>query len=568
MSARGERWVLVALFLASLAWNALGIERLLPYDPEPDNYCAVQVQELEARVPVEERMDKFRSYPLGLAALARALPRFEAAPSAPKAEHLRAASDVSLRVRLVAVLLSSLLAPATFLFARRFLPPWGALAAALFAATSLLDQLFAAQGRPHGPLVALAVLSVVATLRLLRGPSLGAYALVGVAIAAATSTLQTGVFGLVPLVVAHRWILRERRFERGRAWAGLALAFALVVLAYVVTRADGPSLASESGVRGTSLRIGSHYFEATLLNGRGFLDFLQELWMHDPVLLVLGLAGVLLALPTWKRWYADPETCVAGSYALVYLGLWGFYGWTYDRYWLPLVPFLAFLTARVLVVAVERLRPRESALRRVVASALVLGAFALPAWASVAFARLRVAPDTIEEAAAWLEREADPAAGRIAVTPQLNVPVWYTERALREPDVPKLTGAWMRYQRGHALDDARAPRFDLVNLPTTLAAQEKHPDAAALVAWMDAVDPAYVVYEATLWNRDLEVVQMLYARMRDRGYELVHASPELGAGYLNRRTDLYQRVLGCLRRVLTLDRLGSRIEIWRAPPRN
>ncbi len=63
-------------------------------------------------------------------------------------------------------------------------------------------------------------------------------------------------------------------------------------------------------MRGTSLRIGSHYFEATLLNGRGFLDFLQELWMHDPVLLVLGLAGVLLALPTWKRWYADPETCV------------------------------------------------------------------------------------------------------------------------------------------------------------------------------------------------------------------------------------------------------------------
>ncbi|MBK7875191.1 MAG: hypothetical protein IPJ77_05490 [Planctomycetes bacterium] len=123
----------------------------------------------------------------------------------------------------------------------------------------------------------------------------------------------------------------------------------------------------------------------------------------------------------------------------------------------------------------------------------------------------------------------------------------------------------MRYQRTHELGAERGPRFDLVNLPTALAAQEEHPDAAALIAWMDEVQPAYVVHEATLLNRDLEVVQMLYAQVHERGYERVYASPDLGLGYLNRRTDLYQRVLGCLRRVLTLDRLGSRIEIWRKP---
>ncbi|MBK7875190.1 MAG: glycosyltransferase family 39 protein [Planctomycetes bacterium] len=411
MSARAERWTLVALFLASLAWNALGIGRLLPYDPEPDNYCAVQVAELEAGVPVQERMDKFRSYPLLIAALARTLPRFEAGTDATKAEHLRAASDVSLRARIVAVLLSSLLAPAAFLLARRFLPPWGALAAAAFAATSLLDQLFAAQGRPHGPLVALAALSVVAALRLLRAPGLGTYVLAGAAVAVATSTLQTGVFGLVSLVVAHRWVLRERRIARSRAWVGLGVAFALVLLAYIASRAEGPALATESGVRGTSLRIGSHYFEATLLNGRGFLDFIEELWMHDPVLLVLAFAGVALALPSWRRWQCEPATCVAGSYPLVYLGFWGFYGWTYDRYWLPLVPFLALLAAWILVTAMTWVRPRESALRRTVAVACVIAAFALPVWASVACARLRVAPDTIEEAAEWLEREVDPVAG-------------------------------------------------------------------------------------------------------------------------------------------------------------
>lgn len=545
----------IALFVLSFALLAPGLGRLVPYDLEPDNYVAVQVDELEARVPPLERTVKYRSYPLLLANLARALPKVATPANDDLAGHLRAAGDVTLRVRWVVMLLACLAAPATYLLARRFLARGAALGAGALVATSLLLQIFATQARPHGAHLAAGVLATLAALRVLERPTWTRYLVAGLACALASSVLQTGFFALVPLLAAHSFVPRDER-----RIAKLGGALACVAVAFVAFLPDGPSTPQDSGLDASGWRAGSHSFHFARIRAGGFASFVAETWFHDPALLVLAACGLSIALPAAKRWNADPATCVVASYGIAYLGTWGLYDATHDRYWLPLVPSLAMLAA-AFVERVATWIARGELARARVRLALWLLVLAPSAWASIALVRLRTTPDTIELATRWIDEHLDPSTTALAVTPQLNLPLWYDDASIARGGVPKLAAAWIRHQASLAPAQRGARRWKLANVPPELAGSDSPLGHALFEAWSAALAPTHLVYERTNWNRDLPMTRALHRDAEQHG-ELLYATPDLGDGFANRRTDAYQRVRGCFRRVLTLDRLGPPIEVW------
>src|SRR6185295_19693523 len=93
--------------------------------------------------------------------------------------------------------------PAAYLLARRFLGRGPALLATAWVAVSLLSVWFSQQSRPHGPAAALALVAVLAAMRLQRCGTLGAYLTAGVASGLAIGALQSGVAVVIPFAVAQ-----------------------------------------------------------------------------------------------------------------------------------------------------------------------------------------------------------------------------------------------------------------------------------------------------------------------------------------------------------------------------
>lgn len=568
---RRELALACLLYALALALYLPGYGRLLPYDPEPDNYVVVQVEQLDAGLAPAQRLDKFKSYPLLTASLARALPRLPRAvhaagdADAQLRESLSSASEPSLRVRLVVALLSALLAPFTYLLARKFLEPGPSFGAALLAGTSLLVAVFSNQARPHGAHAALSVLGVLAALAVLERPSWSRYLLAGLACAASVVTLQTGWFTFATLGVAHLHVQRRAKArgeavrERAARWLRLGAAFAVVACAAWICLAEGPYVARSSGLQGTQLHLGSHIVELGWWNGGGWRRLANTLIEYEPVLAALALLALLAHLPSIRRWNADPRACVVASYPILYTGVWGHYGLTYERYWMPLVPYLALLSAWLVTRVVTRLASERA--RRVVAPAAWALVLAFPTWVCVRLAFLRTEETTVELAARWIRENVDASSARVALTPQLNLPLWYAASALEQPVVPKTAGDWIRYQRAHPPPEG-ATRYELANLPFDIAAAPPGADARLFEAWWSQVAATHVLCEVSQWMKTMPTVTALRARARTNG-ELVYATPDDRPTDAGRRTSLYQSTHAPIERILHLDRLGPRIEIWK-----
>src|SRR4029453_19184000 len=116
-----------------------------------------------------------------------------------EAVHLEAAAWPYLRVRTAIALVSTLGVALLWFLARRFLSPAAALAATSLLAASLLSILFAQQGRPHTPQAVMALMTVLASLRVLERPTLVRIAVATLAGALAAACLQNGLIPLVPL---------------------------------------------------------------------------------------------------------------------------------------------------------------------------------------------------------------------------------------------------------------------------------------------------------------------------------------------------------------------------------
>ena len=554
-------WVLLAvLTLMAGALRFAGIERQLPYSPEPDDYLVVQLVQLEAGVPVEERMNKFRSYPLLLASLARLVPAVaSAAPDAPLDAQLRAAAEPTLRMRWLIAVLATLGVPLLFAVARAFFDPWPALLAAGWFATSFNHLMFSQQARPHAAHATLVLLAFVAALALVRRPGLVRSLALGGACALACATLQTGAFTLLPLVAAH--VLSRSTTDpawRRKRWWGLLLALVVAVgLAALFVPAEQKQESSvslqELAAEDTQVRQDGHRFELAKLNGQGFKRGFRQVFLHDPVLLVAGCLGLFLLLPRWRSGVRDPRVLVLAAHAVPYGLLWGMYAWVYDRYWLPLYPELALLATAFAVWIAKRAARREVVLAIV---AVLLLAF--PIVVVARFTVLARRPDTVREATDWLTRAAGGAPATVLVTPQLNLPVVYS--VVPDDVVPdwKRAQAWLLRQRQIPPAASVGPRLAVRNLPLEATSSDAATAQAIVEQLFAELRPRYVVIEATRWNRWITLSSVLWGAAVARG-EPVFASAGEEDGM---RSSFYQNIPAPIPRLFALDRLGPRIEVY------
>jgi hypothetical protein len=526
---------LLLLTLAAFGLRLFGIGFGLPMVLEDDSMVAYQVDALNdpaTEDPTSER--NFNWYPLLLARVAapfagRALPL---APDAPLEEHLAQAGSLVRRTRTVLAAIACLVVPLTWLLARGLVSRGAALLAAALVATSPLHVSFSQQARPHAASSAIFLAAVLAAVwvRRRRGwlPQLALF----LAVAAAVGTLQSGVLVLPTALLAYGLREGEGRRRPGPGALLPLVAAALAVWLFYPFVFEG--LIGRRSAEGQEhvFELGGHLIFLDQFNGRGFPITLRTLWSYDPALLVVflfaatGLARVLGGRPRpAEGWGRRGDLIVALSFALPYFVLFGLYERNYERFVLPLLPYLACAAAWG-VAHVAR-----GGARLALASAVAL---ALPACTAVRLVSARAAPHTLERAAAWVEANVEPEA-RVLLTSKVDLPL------LREPAGLTLWGdaspterefwwlPWARYQA--RLDAAGGgtgpgPRWDLRWIPVAPARYME--DAAGFIREQQG---DYAVVEVFADNRVHPAGTALTQGFGRVGERLTRLSPDAREDY-------------------------------------
>ncbi len=468
-------WILVAL-LALLAFGlrVRGISHGLPMVLEQDCKIPRQVELLQ-QGDSEWRSDReFRWYPLFVAHVVKsgtvALP--DVAPSTLEGQ-LQAAAAPHIQSRLTVALLAVLAIPLTFLLASWFLERRWALVASAFVACSLLHHSFSQQSRPHAVACATFLAAVVAAVHLRHQGTTLRYALAGAACAIAVGTLHTGALTLVTFLVAHfarrtyksKWL--EPRLFLALLFVALALPVFYPFLFFPAAQESAESAARNLGFdAGTwTLFLGGHEIFLKQFLGRGVEPTFRSLVSYEPALLVLLVIAGVLVLPRLLRKPADEpkvdnftrrrDTWVVLSFVVPYALLVLAYERTYERFLLPLLPYLALAAAFALRELSRLLARRSSAFAEPSGQiGLCAAALALPAFASWRLSEIRSAPHTTAVAAQWLSSSAQPEQD-IAVWPGLELPLARDLGTLGPwpgPKVPleaRFQWPWSRYQSLH-----------------------------------------------------------------------------------------------------------------------
>ena len=554
------RIALLAVLLAALALRSVGIDFGLPVWEEPDAVIAMHVDKLRAGDGSADPRWSDQNYPH---LIARLVQPFGSAPPHPVSteEHLAAAAHTHLQVRWAVAWLSLLALPGTWLLARRFCGAGGALLATGLMATSLLHFSFSQQGRPHAAAGSLFVLAVVASMRLARRGGTADYLWAGLAAGASLGVLQTGVFVLPALALGH--LLRPgvrgaRRWLDARALIPLGCLALAVRVFYPFL--FGQQLGEDFGapeVEGQRITMAEHsVLLSDFLDGRGFRVVLESLWNYDPVLLVgFALSLGVLALRRRGGGVRDPgagrgrELAVALAFALPYLLVVGLFAKTYERFAIPLLPFAAASVG----CAFERLAPGAAPGDRsrgdfrghfrgrwpALAGILVLS---LPAAACAKLALLRSRPDTLDQAARWIEANLtpnDPIA--LPVTPRMNtsfeLPLLRRHDQLRDPAGKRIKqhSPWSRYQLAASRDgdsrnpegggDGAARRWNLRWLaPRTPA--ENRLMGRDYEAFILSLSPGYYVIEPYVERFDHPLFVDLNRILREHGRLVARFTPE------------------------------------------
>jgi Dolichyl-phosphate-mannose-protein mannosyltransferase len=529
MSRAAGGLLLVLAVAAALRFT--GIAWLLPGLVEQDAHIPIQVRLMEGAGAAdgEARVD-WGVYPHLVARLTHWLtPRdkwTEPAVDADLAAHLARARWPVLRVRLVVALLSLLAVPATWLLARLWLPAAWSLLAAACMATSLLATHFAAQARAHGAAVGLFALAVLACVRLRQRGDARSYLLAGLAVGLVLGCLQSGVAALIPLLVAHVGVARERRRHR-LLLVPLLCLLAAVPAFYPFLLESGAERAGRLEVDAGVLEVSKHHIFLGMFNGAGFPLMARALRDWEPAL----AAGVLLAGALWIAARRRPSALVAPpgarlvvlSFVLPYALVVGLYQRSYERFLLPLVPFLAVFAAWGAARACELIR--RPAARRVAAAALVALLVGLPAVVGVQLMRARLAPSTLDLAAEWLEEHAGGEA--VVISRSLSPPVFRTSSslALDAPVRPDRGLGWLSYQR-HALAAQPPPAYDLLWMPFTTVESLRQDLARGPRRWVAALPADLCLNEVVTEPQTSAELTVITAALRDSAEPLARLSPD------------------------------------------
>ena len=555
LSRRGAAAGVAALTLLALALRLHGLGFSLPHSTFHDGRGLVdQVAALRAGEPDPKG---HALYPHLVPRVASWLPEATSGHAADLDEHLARAALPYRQLRIVSVLLSLLILPATYRLARAFLDRGASLFATALVATSLLHVSLSQQERPHGALASFAVLTVVVAIGLQRHPRPATFVLAGVSAALAVGSLHSGLAVLPPLVAAY--VLQRRGSGTRAAWAGVAvlLVAAAVPLFYPFHFTGGEVIEVEERARDPVLDLSGHAVRFDRFDGTGFYRSLGWLYSYDPVLLVLAAAGSVAALLRARRSPGPGRRrslVVALAFAVPYVVAIGLYGRTPERFLLPLLPFLACLAGAAL-----------PARARWLAIVLVLPPLGL-AWR---LGTVRSVPDTYARAALWLEEHADREADRVALIldPNQDLPLLHSAEALAHNADWTWASRWVAYQRG--LDGAPEGSWDL-RVPDLqgLEGRSTQDLVAAPLAVLGELGATHAVVELVSKGARSDVQRRIREALADGAERLHRVSPlEPDPGKHDRLLCVslapWQRPL--FLRVLEARSMGPTLEVYRLP---
>jgi len=440
LSRTNAAFVLGGIVALALVLRVRGLDYLLPHSTHLDAMVIKsQVDALRGGVTAISTGTLDEWYPYLLAHLGALLPNSLAEPATlDLAGHLARASSPFLQLRWISILGSLPIVVATYLLARKFTERWPALFAAGLVATSPLNISFAQQERPHAIAASLVAFTVLASMRLARRPNLGSCALVGLGAALAIGALQNGVALGFPIVAAVGFALTGPLERRPRALTvvpGALVALGLIVAGlrlFYPFHFEGDrgylSLNDEDG--GTSFNISGQSVHSSHFDGTGFDTLARTLIAYLPHVALLFVLGLAVAALTRRQAHGHTRAplWIALAYAAPYTLVIGLHSLTWERYVMPLEPFLASFGAWGLAHALARRQ------RVALAVAAVLAAFG--ATLSWRIGAVRGADDTYELAASWISEHARPSDPILAM-PYLDVPLLKREENIESR--PSLT---------------------------------------------------------------------------------------------------------------------------------
>jgi hypothetical protein len=529
---RGVLVALCALLFAGLAVRLTGVEFCLPHMRENDHEIVTQVEHLRGK-PLKTKSSRvfYATYPLltAVATWAATSPEPELGSGATLAQHLEKAGDDFADTRRTVAVLSSLLVPVTWLLARRFAGPRWALFAAALTASSVLHVFFSQEARPHGPAAVCFVLAMLALFRLRRTPSTASYALAGLVLALLIGFLQSGIAMGIPLLVAHV-LRRERRlFDPRLLLVGLIVAASIPGSYWPLF--DRSLRDVESTLDEEVVAMPGHVVHWSRFNGGGLEITLQTLRSYEPALSVLVLAA--LAIFAWTRFSPRTETApeearerraeawIALAFVLPYGSMISLWEENYERFVIPLLPFLATFSAWSARELTARLRGAP----RVLAAGAFLVCLALPGYASARLAWLRHVPDTAERAAQWIEQHLDPARDEIFAMPWWDLPLVRSEESLQDRRGGKafhVISTWKTYQASLDPGELPPPYWSI----TSLVVINKYDGQTreGLSAYLDSFGPGYYVIDAK--KRGHPWMRWMSDELGRRGELLARISPD------------------------------------------
>lgn len=507
--------VLILFLLTAVSFDLrrAGNEWGLPLALEQDSKIPIQVEMLREGVENPTADREFNWYPLLLARTVTLLPAAKPLPvEAPLHKHLAAAGSIHLQTRAIVALLAVLAVPLTWLLARLVLPVGGAYLAAFLMATSLLHISFAQQSRPHAPSATFFLAAVLAAVWVRRRDGWLQHALAGATALLAVGCLQSGVLVLPALVVAYATRAGGlRRLLDGRVLIPIAGAAAAVWFFYPFVFAGGVEQSERV------VDVGGHKIFLDQFNGAGFAITLRTLWSYDPTLLVLAVLAPVVALvrrPAHAGQAERRDALVVGAFALLYLVVFGLYERNYERFVIPLIPYLSCAAAWAVWNVVPKFR--------VPLAAVVL---VLPLWGSTRLASVRSAPHTMERAGAWVEKNLS-VTDDVVLTTLIDLPLCRRPEGMIYWGVPAATRghyhlAWTRYQANLPPGHGPEPLYGLRWISTEMGRYMD--DAAGFLAEQGG---DYAVVEVFADNRVHRVGTDITEWFRANGELLVRISPD------------------------------------------
>lgn len=566
-------FALAAIFAAALALRLAGAGWLLPQIAEPDGIVlCTQVELFESGAPEPERELNYGFYPHLVARLAALVhdPALPADPSAPLAEHLARAARLHEAVRRTVSWLSLLVVPATWFFARRFLGPGGALAAALLAATSTLLLWFSVQARPHAAAAAFALIATVALVALRREGRVRDHVAAGVALGLAIGALQNGL-ALLPAYGAALLLRSGRARRTSLAWSVVTLALlagsVLAFYPFLFAPSTGQD-AAQLGLEDGQLKLSGHLVYLGIFDGGGAPTVVRTLLAYEPWIALLSLAGLLLGIQAlWARRASVDrdrlaDLAVVLAYVLPYTVAIALYARTYQRFVIPLVPFLVCLAAYAVVRATAPLARRGFAR----GAALVLLLLAPQVVLAGRVAWLRSRPDTAELAAEWVRENTRPGE-RVFVLPTFELPLFASRAALeanrRAND--NLARPWSRYQLRLGPGARADPVLELYSIPlATPGLREAFEDDPE--SYLRGLNADWLVVEVYSEGRRPLVLNQVPPALPALAERVARFAPLLDQRDdlpLTYQDDEYPRTAPWMLRALRAEALGPVIEIWR-----